>query len=159
MKTSVEFLDSVKALKGFTSDYQLSKHLNCTRGAISSYRTGRTYLDDEMACKVAADLGQDSSYVLACIASERAKKPEVKAAWAHAAEVLYGLAAALAIFAILPTATLPTGEFNAAFALLATDTVYYVKLMNDSYIVVLAYLVALFGYAILKLPRAAPPAN
>lgn len=114
MKTSLDFLDSVKAAQGFTSDYQLSKYLNCTRGAISSYRTGRTFLDDEMACKIAHDLGLDSSYVLACIASERAKKPEVKAAWAHAAEVLYGLAAALFIMAILPTFTLPDGALQGA---------------------------------------------
>lgn len=107
MKNTVEFLDAVRVKHGLTSDYQLSKHLNCTRGAISSYRTGRTYLDEEMACKVAADLELESSYVLACIASERAKQPEVKAAWKHAADVLYGLAAVLTVVAVLPYIALP----------------------------------------------------
>ncbi|OFZ68082.1 MAG: hypothetical protein A2V79_08455 [Betaproteobacteria bacterium RBG_16_56_24] len=110
MKTTVEFLDTVRAKHGLTSDYQLSKYLNCTRGAISSYRTGRTYLDEEMACKVAADLEMESSYVLACIASERAKQPEVKAAWKHAADVLYGLAAVLAMVTVLPFIALPSND-------------------------------------------------
>jgi len=110
MKTTVEFLDEVKAAHGLTSDYQLSKHLVCTRGAISSYRMGKSYLDEEMACKIANDLGLDSGYVLACIASERAKKPEVKAAWKHTADLLYGLAAALAILAVLPFVNLPAGD-------------------------------------------------
>lgn len=124
MKTTVEFLDSVKAKHGFTSDYQLAPHLGCTRQAISKYRVGKDYLGEDMACKVAADLGLDSSYVLACIASERAKKPEVKAAWKHAAEVLYGIAAVLAVVAVLPFVTLP---YNDAGMVAAMDDVYYVK--------------------------------
>lgn len=110
MKTTVEFLDTVRAKHGLTSDYQLSKHLHCTRASISSYRMGKSYLDEAMACKVAADLEMESSYVLACIASERAKQPEVKAAWKHAADLIYGLAAALAVIAILPFIALPSND-------------------------------------------------
>lgn len=127
MKTTVEFLDTVRAKHGLTSDYQLAKHLSCTPSSIGNYRHGKSKLDDAMACKVAADLGLDSSYVLACIASERAKKPEVKAAWKHAAEVLYGIAAVLALVAILPSATLPSWDgFNAALhGLSAFDNSHY----------------------------------
>lgn len=122
MKTTVEFLDALKAMHGLASDYQLSKFLGCTRGAISSYRMGKSYLDEEMAMKVAFELSLDDGYVLACVASERARKPEVKKAWAHTAEMLYGLAAVLAVVAFLPFAPdILSGGFdlNAAPALLA----------------------------------------
>ena len=102
MKTTIEFLDKVKSDHGLTSDYQLSKFLGCTRASISSYRMKKSFLDEEMAMKVAFELNLDDGYVLACIASERARKPEVKAAWKHTAEMLYGLAAVLAVLAVLP---------------------------------------------------------
>lgn len=102
MKTTLDFLEAVKTKHGFTSDYQLSKHLECTRGAISSYRTGRTHLDEEMACKIADDLGLEAGFVLSCIAAERSKNPKVKKAWAWTAHHLGGLAAALAVLAIIP---------------------------------------------------------
>lgn len=104
MKTTVEFLDAVKSRHGFTSDYQLSKYLDCTRGGISSYRTGRTFLDEDMAYKVATDLDLEPGYVMACIASERAKSPEVKAAWKHTAELLYGIAATVVMVAFFHSA-------------------------------------------------------
>lgn len=104
MKTTVEFLDAVRTKHALESDYQLSKHLGCTRAGISSYRTGRSLLDEEMACKVATDLGLSTGYVLSCIASERAKKPEVKAAWAYAAQMLGGVAATVLIVLALPYA-------------------------------------------------------
>lgn len=107
MKTTLDFLEAVKTKHGFTSDYQLSKHLECTRGAISSYRTGRTHLDEEMACKIADDLGIEAGFVLSCIASERSKNAKVKAAWAWTANHLGGLAAALAVIAVI--AVLPFG--------------------------------------------------
>ena len=128
MKTTVEFIDEVKARKGFTSDYQLSKFLECTRAAISSYRTGRSCLDDEMACKIASILGIDSGFVLACVASERSKRPEVKSAWQHVADLLMskhgaGIAAALALVMILPTVALDNRE-NAAFSGLDNPGLY-----------------------------------
>ena len=119
MKTTVEFLDAVMKKNGISSDNQLAIFLGCTRSSISGYRHKKTFLDDPIACRIAEDLNLEPSYVLASIASERAKKPEVKAAWAHAAEVLYGLAAALAVIAILPLSSLPSGDFNIAFMGLA----------------------------------------
>lgn len=133
MKTTLDFLEAVKTKHGFTSDYQLSKHLECTRGAISSYRTGRTHLDEEMACKIADDLGIEAGFVLSCIAAERSKSPTVKKAWEWTAQHLGGLAAVLAIVAIMPLA--PSLKFDDAigFALAGFSapgggqSVYYVK--------------------------------
>jgi hypothetical protein len=122
MKTTIEFLDAVKTRHGLTSDYQLSKHLDCTHSAISNYRMKKNFLDDSIACKVADDLGLESAYVLACIAAERAKKPEVKKAWTHAAEMLCGLAAVVAIVAIAPTLTMPGSDFSSIGVALATSS-------------------------------------
>ena len=119
----------MKAKHGLPSDYALAQKLDLTRSSISKFRVGKDCLGEETACKVAELLNLEPGYVMACIASERAKKPEVKAAWKHTAEVLYGLAAVFTMVAILPTATLPAWNgFNAALRGLDGDnTVYYVK--------------------------------
>lgn len=117
MKTTLEFLDAVKAKHGLTSDYQLSKLLECTHSAISNYRAGKSRLDEETACKVADLLGIEGGFVLSCIAAERSKNAKVKKAWAWTAQHLGGLAAALALVAILPFIHLPeTGLIPAAGA-------------------------------------------
>ncbi len=110
MKTTLEFIADVKAKFGIDSDYAAAKILGVSKMTLSSYRNGKSHLGDEAACKVAELLNLDSSYVMACIASERAKKPEVKAAWKHAAEVLHGLAAALVVIAALPFISLEGSE-------------------------------------------------
>lgn len=102
MKTTLEFLDAVKAKHGLTSDYQLSKLLECTHSAISNYRAGKSRLDEETACKVADLLGIEAGFVLSCIAAERSKNTKVKAAWEWTANHLGGLAAALAVLAVIP---------------------------------------------------------
>lgn len=101
-KTTVEFLDAVKAKHGLTSDYQLSKLIGCTHSSISHYRGGKSKLDEGTACKVAELLEIEPGYVLACIAAERSKDDKVKKAWAWSAAHLGGLAAALALVAVLP---------------------------------------------------------
>ena len=126
MKTTVEFLDAVRAAHGLTSDYQLAKHLKIRAARISNYRNGHTLFDEETCLLIAADLDLDPGYVFACIASERANKPEVKAAWKKTADLLYGLAAALAIVAVLPYVLLPphpqaASGFNAILATLSVD--------------------------------------
>ncbi len=110
MKTTVDFLNAVMKKNGITSDNQLSIFLGCTRSSISGYRHKKSFLDDEIAFKVAKLLDLDPGYVLSCIASERARKPELKAAWKHAAEVLQGLAAALVVIAALPFISLEGSE-------------------------------------------------
>jgi len=104
MKNTVEFLDAVKKKHGLTSDYQLAGKLGLSRAAISRFQQGKDFLGDETAIKVADLLDLDPSYVAACIHSERAKQPAVKAMWKHTAEMLYGLAAVLALVAITPFA-------------------------------------------------------
>ena len=161
MKTTNDFLDDVKAARGLTSDYQLSKLLECTHSSISNYRMGKNFLSEEMACKIASILGLESGFVLACVAAERSKLPEVKKAWQHLADMLTSkhgasIAAALALFLILPTVAMDNHE-NAAFSGLDNpDTVYYVKLLAELFS---AYWLALLPLCLLALryfPRYTP---
>jgi len=117
MKTTIDFLNDVKKKHNLPSDYALAGKLGLSRAAISKFRVGKDCLGDETACKIAALLDLDPGYVMACIAAERAKKPSVKAAWKHTAEVLYGIAAVVAVVALLPTVPLPSYDgFNVALA-------------------------------------------
>lgn len=87
-RTTVEFLDALKARYSLTSDYKLFKFLGVTQSTVSNYRIGKTYLNDEIALKVAAQLELAPGYVLACIHEERTKSQPVKAAWHQVARAL-----------------------------------------------------------------------
>lgn len=86
--TTVDFLDALKARHHLPSDYALAKILGITRSAVSCYRSGKVALGEEMALKVAELLETEPGYVLARIAEERTKRPQVKAAWRKVAEAL-----------------------------------------------------------------------
>ncbi len=73
MKT-VEFLDAVKVAYGLTSDYQLAKKLAVTHSSISHYRSGRNFMDDSLAVKVAYLLDVDPLSVLAFAHIEREER-------------------------------------------------------------------------------------
>lgn len=85
MRTTLEFLDAVRAKHGLTSDYQLAKFLGVRQSTISNYRNRNGGLDERMALKVAAALDLDAAHVLACVAAERTPDAEVKKAWQRAA--------------------------------------------------------------------------
>lgn len=106
MKTTIEFLDELKARNNGASDYAIAKLLGVTRACTSSYRTGRSYFDDKTAIRVAELLEIDPAQIIACVHYERAKKAEEKAIWKGILERLGGIAAALfigvALFQIMP---------------------------------------------------------
>lgn len=102
MRTTLEFISDIKSKYGIESDYAAAKLLGVTKTTMSHYRNGKGLLGDDSAMKIAQLLELDPGYVLACIAAERSKQPEVKAAWKHTAEMLYGLAAVFTFLAVLP---------------------------------------------------------
>jgi hypothetical protein len=103
MKTTIEFLDAVKAKHSLTSDYQLSKLLVTTTSRVGNYRSGRSTLDGDMCLKVADALKLDPAYVLNCVAAERSKSEKVKRAYMHAAKIIAPAALALlVVFGTLP---------------------------------------------------------
>jgi transcriptional regulator with XRE-family HTH domain len=127
MRKTIEFLDAVKARHQLTSDYQLAKLLGVKQQTISSYRIGRSRLDEEMALRVAAELDLEPAHVLACIAAERTKSERVRKAWQRAAAAT---AAALALVAVAAHLALTGSDGAPALALVGAveaTSGYYVK--------------------------------
>ena len=81
MKTTVEYLDAVKAKLDLPSDYAAAKHLRVTRAAVSRYRGGDGTFDDTTAVRVAEILGVDPMELIAAMNAERARDDETRALW------------------------------------------------------------------------------
>lgn len=86
MKTTIEFLDAVKEKLGIESDYALAKRLGFSLSAVSNYRTGRRYLDDDSALAIASALEVHPFVVIANANAERAKTPEQRERWSGVME-------------------------------------------------------------------------
>ncbi|WP_444632783.1 DUF3693 domain-containing protein [Cupriavidus oxalaticus] len=86
MKTTLEFLEAVRAKLGGASDYAIAKELNITRSAVSRYRNGLGGFDDETAVKVARVLDIDPAAVVTAAHAERTKNPELRQIWASLAD-------------------------------------------------------------------------
>lgn len=129
MKTTIDFLNAVKASQGLTSDYQLAKFLGVTASSISLSMSGRTYLGDEMALKVAEVLKIDPAQIVASVHYERAKKAEEKAVWKGILERLGGIAASvfigLALWYFAPEASADPALFLAG--LIGAENIHYTK--------------------------------
>lgn len=85
MKT-VDYLDAVKRRLGLQSDYALAKALKIAQPTVSSYRAGRTCVDNDVALAIAEILEVNPLVVIAAANAERAKTPEAKARWAGVME-------------------------------------------------------------------------
>ncbi|MDR5883579.1 hypothetical protein [Caballeronia sp. LZ032] len=84
MKTTVDYLDEVKAHLDLPSDYAVAKALHVTRAAVSSYRVGRTSFDNLTALRVAEILNIQAIEVIAAANIERAKDSETRSLWENA---------------------------------------------------------------------------
>lgn len=96
MKTTCQWLDAVKAALDIQSDYALAKKLDIRTTRIANYRMGRSFIDEDMALRIAEVLRIDAAVVLASAAAERAKRPDVKKAWERIAKTMS--AAVFALF-------------------------------------------------------------
>ncbi|KWH51821.1 DUF3693 domain-containing protein [Burkholderia cepacia] len=81
MKTTVEYLDDVKAILELPSDYAVATALGCTRAAISRYRLGQSHFDDATCARVAEILGIETLEVLAAAHAERARDDVSRRIW------------------------------------------------------------------------------
>lgn len=115
MKNTADFLDALRVKLDLPSDGRLADYLGMHRQHVSRYRTLGGTFDDEMSMRVADILETDPAFVVACMHHQRAKREDEKKLWQRIATTMTGIAAALAVFAILPTAQLPASEFNATF--------------------------------------------
>ena len=97
MKTTIEFLDELKARKGGISDYAVAKILGVTQQTISKYRVGKDYLGDSTAIRVAELLEINPAIVVSAVHAERSKSEQEKAVWREIFEKLGGVAASVVI--------------------------------------------------------------
>lgn len=78
---AAEWIDRVKAAKGWDTDYRVSKELGFTRSAMSSIRHGDSVtLSEETAIKVAHALGEKPEAVLLDQFAERVKDQAISSA-------------------------------------------------------------------------------
>lgn len=85
---AADWIDKVKAAKGWPSDYRAAKELGCKPNTISQYRTHGTPMDENIAISVAKALGERPEAVLIDQFAERTKNPEVRSALSRAARDL-----------------------------------------------------------------------
>ncbi|WP_373987021.1 helix-turn-helix domain-containing protein [Duganella sp. BuS-21] len=85
MKT-IDYLDAVKTRHRLPSDYALAKRLGVAPANISSYRSGRRIIDDDMALAIALELAINPLQVIATANIERAKTPEQRERWSGVME-------------------------------------------------------------------------
>jgi transcriptional regulator with XRE-family HTH domain len=83
---TLDYLAACKARLGITSDYALAKALRVTQPTISSYRAGRSRIDDDVALSIAEILNVHPLQVIATANAERAKTPEQRARWSGVME-------------------------------------------------------------------------
>lgn len=142
MQNTADFLDALRAKLKLPSDGRLADYLGMHRQHVSHYRQLNGTFSDEMSLRIAEILELDGAYVMACMHHQRAKLPEVKAAWNHAAKMLGGVAATIAMLAILPHYLPQDNGVNALLVdITAGDDVYYVKhLLSAPLPAVLAWL-------------------
>lgn len=86
MKTTLEFLEAVRAKLGGASDYAIAKEIGVTRATVSKWRNGHGGFDDETAVRVARILDIDPAAVATAAHAERTKNPEVRKMWATLAD-------------------------------------------------------------------------
>ena len=86
--TSTDLLDEVRKARSISSDYAMAKYLDVQPQTISNYRHGRSQMSDEIAVAMAALIDRAPAPILAQLASERAKSPEVAKVWRDAAKAL-----------------------------------------------------------------------
>lgn len=77
---AAEWIDRVRASRGWESDYRVAKELGFRASTISQYRTNGGTLDDAIAVKVASVLGEPLEIVLLDQAAERARTEEARSA-------------------------------------------------------------------------------
>lgn len=85
---AAEWIDRVKKMRGWDSDYRVAKELGLSRTTVSKYRTRTPTLDEESAIKVAGALGERPEAVLLDQYAERTQNPEVRSALQDAARRL-----------------------------------------------------------------------
>lgn len=101
MKTTVQYLDALKARLGLPSDYAAAQVLGVTRAAVSKYRLGRSVFDERVAINVAELLSLDPLEVIAACKAESAPDLHIRRVWENAWGKATGAAVTTALAACI----------------------------------------------------------
>lgn len=123
MDYSNALLDAYKERFGIPSDYALAQRWRISQNSIRSMRL--TGVSEERALHIATETGKPEGEVMALLRAERAKSPEVKAAWKKVAESVRS-ALGLAAFVVI-TLVPSTPPRLAQAAESAFDAVYIMR--------------------------------
>lgn len=85
MKTAAQYLADIRAAKGITSNYALSKLTGWSESRLSNWQNGNRHFDDDAALKVAELLEIDPAIVLIDAHMTRST-PAALPAWQRLAE-------------------------------------------------------------------------
>lgn len=83
IRTTVTYLDALRAALHVNSDAAVAAALNVSRQTISSYRLRGTCMDDDVAARAAALLGIQPATILLDMYAERTRDPAIKRLWEH----------------------------------------------------------------------------
>lgn len=81
MKSTLEYLEEAKNAKGIKSDNAFGLSIGITRASMSSYKMGRTTMDDYTCIQIAGILGINPMEVIAAANYEREKAGDKKEFW------------------------------------------------------------------------------
>lgn len=101
---SRQWLDQVREARGLASDYAVAKLLGVTVGRVSSYRTGRTEFDEDMAARVGQALGVHPAHVLATVRMGVARTDQARGVWESIAKQFGQVACLVAAVLLLMAA-------------------------------------------------------
>lgn len=85
MNTS-EYIERYKEAKGIGSDYALAEHLGVTRAYISSLKTGRNFLSEELCYRFAEALSIHPAIVLIDTLRQKSTTPKQERVWSDVLE-------------------------------------------------------------------------
>jgi transcriptional regulator with XRE-family HTH domain len=91
---AAEWIDRLKAEKGWESDYRVAKELKVGRATVSKYRNAGSTFDDETACRVADALQVEPELVIIDQVAERTKSERAGVALAGLLKRMAGKARA-----------------------------------------------------------------
>lgn len=77
---AADWIDKVKAARGWESDYRVAKELGFKPNTISSYRAHGTPMDEKIALKVAEALGVEPAAMIIDQLAERSKDQGLRTA-------------------------------------------------------------------------------
>jgi len=104
---AAEWIDRLKTVKGWDSDYRVAKELGISRTTISNYRGRQSTLDEDVALLIAKLLDIELIDVLLDQAAERAKTVAARKAFADAITRFGGKVASILLAATIVSAAAP----------------------------------------------------